>query len=232
MSVVILNVLCEGQSEQIFARKVLNKYLQPFNIIVRTNLLVTNKKKNATGGMIDFAHVNRDFRNMVNTCHDTGYETNYFTTMFDLYALPKDFPGYNSTNADPYQYVSNIEDELYRTFNCPKFIPYIQLHEFETLILCNPNKLKQEYPKTAREIERMDKQWRTQYNNNPELVNTSYKTAPSRRITKALEGKYKYNKPMMAEMVTTDIGIDALRGMCSHFNQWVEKIIGLSSSVL
>lgn len=231
MSVSILNILCEGYSEQRFASKVLKKYLLPHDIVVRTSLLVTNRKLQEKGGIIDFQQVQRDFCNMVKSCRDTQYETNYFTTMFDLYALPPDFPGYCQTGQNPYQYVRNIEIELAKTFDCHRFIPYIELHEFETLILCNLKRLGKEYPNASDEIIALDKEWRAEYKDNAELVNTSREAAPSKRIIKALEGKYRYNKPQMAEIVTEDMGIDGLRQVCNHFNQWVEKLLEISPTV-
>lgn len=64
---------------------------------------------------------------------------------------------------------------------------------------------------------------------NPELVNNSPETAPSKRIIKVVEGdkkmRYSYNKPKTGRYVTKTIGIDALRSKCRHFNEWIEKLI-------
>ena len=76
----------------------------------------------------------------------------FFTTMFDLYALPKDFPKFEGANiqSDPYQKVVTLEnafaEDLVQEFRINleslPFIPYIQLYEFEALILSDPEKLK------------------------------------------------------------------------------------------
>ena len=48
MSIVILNVLCEGQTEERFVSEVLKPYLKDWGIIVKQRLLVANKKKKCT----------------------------------------------------------------------------------------------------------------------------------------------------------------------------------------
>lgn len=55
-----------------------------------------------------------------------------FTIMFDLYGLPTDFPGYEDAKgeSDPHRRVSALEQALGRDISDPRFIPYLQLHEF------------------------------------------------------------------------------------------------------
>ena len=65
-----------------------------------------------------------------------------FTTMFDLYRLPNNFPSYETSSSiqNPYQRVRILEDALRTDLSDPRFIPYIQLHEFESLLLSDPEK--------------------------------------------------------------------------------------------
>lgn len=60
MNQVILNILCEGQTEDRFATKVLKPYLKSLGIVVKTQLLVTNRRKNIRGGMISYERVKTD----------------------------------------------------------------------------------------------------------------------------------------------------------------------------
>ena len=67
--------------------------------------------------------------------------------MFDLYALPVDFPGFEDaarTN-QPYQRVQTLEDALGMDIADPRFVPYIQLHEFEALLLSDPSMLDSQF---------------------------------------------------------------------------------------
>lgn len=228
MSKRIINILCEGQSEQEFALKVLKPYLLPYDIIIRATLLITNKKLKAQGGIIDYQQVTRDLRNMIKSAKDTEYEKNFFTTMFDLYALPSDFPGYIDSKTEAYTRVAKIEEAFGKNINYYRFIPYIELHEFETLVLCNIPKVCQAYPNANRKLQELDANWRKETGGNVELVNSSRETAPSKRLEKAVQGYYSYHKPQMAVVATKDIGIDALRSQCAHFNQWIEKLLNTS----
>lgn len=224
----ILHVLCEGQSEQSFVAKVLRPYLLPYDIVARPTLLVTNHKLDARGGMIDYKQVKRDLRNLIQSAKDTAYEKHFFTTMFDLYALPNDFPGFRVNDTDCYGVVRDIEAAFAMDIDCSCFIPYIELHEFETLVLCNLEALKIEYPLASKNIDKLDTEWRKQCQNQAELVNTHWESAPSRRICKALGNMYHYNKPKMAVMTTSAKGIDSLRTDCPHFNQWIEQLTHIS----
>jgi hypothetical protein len=71
----------------------------------------------------------------------------WFTTMFDLYALPNDFPGFDDSlkTGDKYEWVRMLEKQFGKDINHHRFIPYIQLHEFETLVLASPQMLDWEY---------------------------------------------------------------------------------------
>lgn len=225
MKTKILNVLCEGQSEQQFVSKVLNPYLLGEKIIAKPTLLITNHKLNAQGEIISYQQVKRDLKNLIKSAKNTDYQENYFTTMIDLYALPNDFPGYSMPYTDCYGRVKNIEQAFAADINHYKFIPYIELHEFETLVLCNLNKLKEEYPLAAKKIEMLNSSWRKECKDNAELVNSRRETAPSKRIIDALGDKYKYNKPQMAVAITRHKGVEALRKECMHFDQWINNIL-------
>ena len=61
--------------------------------------------------------------------------------MIDLYALPRDFPGKTAHTATPpirlpmsrpWKLLSAID------IGSPRFIPYLQLHEYETMLFADP----------------------------------------------------------------------------------------------
>ena len=97
MKAKIIHVLCEGQTEQGFVEEVLRPYLQAQGVAgVKSILITTNKKKNARGGMLSYAQAVTDLELLRKMKMDGEYERHVFTTMFDLYALPDDFPGYEA----------------------------------------------------------------------------------------------------------------------------------------
>ncbi len=144
--------------------------------------------------------------------------------MFDLYALPSDFPNFEVAQkyTDPYKRVEFLEKSLADDMNISKFVPYLQLHEFEALLLANPQNLAIEYFDKITEIKELEKIV-TAHNNNPELINTGRETAPSKRIIKLIP-EYKGNKVTVgAELAGID-GITTLKQSCKHFGDWVAKL--------
>ena len=230
MKAKIIHVLCEGQTEQGFVEEVLRPYLQDKGVTgVKSILITTNKKKNAHGGMLTYKHAEMDMNLLRLTKLDNDYERHIFTTMFDLYALPDDFPGFSEASAihDPYVRVKALEKSFLEAIGGKRFIPYIQLHEFEALLFCGISHLSKLYPGCEKRCEQLIKD--LQKVGNPELINNGPTTAPSKRIIKAIEGDrkthYNYNKPTTGKSVTKEIGIDELRAKCPHFNEWIEQLI-------
>ena len=131
------------------------------------------------------------------------------------------------TIRDPYLKVSNLEKDFADEINDNRFIPYIQLHEFEALLFCGIEYIAELYPGCEKRCEQLTQA--LQNVGNPELINNSPHTAPSKRIIKAIEGDnkthYNYNKPKTGRFVTEKIGIDELRSKCKHFDEWIEKLI-------
>ena len=110
-----------------------------------------------------------------------------------------------------------------------RFLPYIQLHEFETLVLCGYQYLAACYHDCRGLEEKLKKEFTS--HDNPEYIDGGATTAPSKRILKLLESaKEKYNKPLMGTHVTAQVGIDRLRELCFHFDQWVAQIIALADT--
>lgn len=225
MKYIILHILCEGQTEERFVKEILAPHLRQFNIFPKPILLLTSKKKNARGGMISYEQAKRDLNILFKQHQDNSNEHHIFTTMFDYYALPDDFPG-NSTVArirDVRDQINHIEQMFANDIANNAFIPYIQLHEFEALLFVDISKLKSDYPLSKDAIDRLKAE--TDTYGDPELINNSPATAPSKRIIKALEKNYNYNKVQSGTNVTSNIGIVSLLQNCRHFNEWISRII-------
>lgn len=93
----------------------------------------------------------------------------------------------------------------------PKFIPYIQMHEFEGLLFSNPDSFIY-----IDEIKVDISRYLT-----PEHTNDSPTTAPSKRLEKYYEG---YSKTIDGLIVAEDIGIVTMKKECPLFKEWIEKI--------
>ena len=220
----ILHILCEGQTEERFVKEVLSPYLQQFNIYPKPILLLTSKKKNARGGMLSYAQAKRDLAILQKQFRDNNSEHHMFTTMFDYYALPDDFPGVEESIEiqDIRSRISFLEDKFAEELGGSAFIPYIQLHEFEALLFVDIIKLQTEYPFSSERIRVLKEE--TDTYGDPEMINNSPDTAPSKRIIAALSQDYHYNKVQSGATVTSAIGIEVLLENCQHFKEWIENI--------
>lgn len=230
MSDKIVHVLCEGQTEQGFVDEVLKPYVMTKGISsVKSILVTTNKKKNVRGGQVSYRHALNDLSIMLKSNDDGENERHVFTTMFDLYALPDDFPGYSQFHSvqDKYTKVTSFEKAFSEAVGSKRFVPYIQLHEYEALVFCGLDYLLQMYAGCEKGIEKLKADLSRA--GNPELVNDGPDTAPSKRIIKAIEGNrrisFHYDKPKAGKFVAQKVGMEGLRKQCSHFNEWIERLI-------
>lgn len=221
-----LHITAEGQTEELFVNRTLRQYLASFNVFADVRCVLTGRKGNRSfrGGMTNYSKAKNDIVRWLN--EELGNTDVAFTTMFDYYALPADFPGYSDAErlADPYQKVAAIETRMFEDIADERFIPYIQLHEFESLLFVEPQKFEMEFfehPEGLRLLASVAEEF-----GNPELIDQGPNTAPSKRIISAFPG-YADNKPVIGSMIANEIGVDELRGACHHFNEWVAKLIRL-----
>ena len=220
-----LHITAEGQTEQSFAKKVLGPHLAERGVYADARCVLTSRDKRAAkghrGGLASYEKAERDIRTWLK---EDDHDECRFTTMFDLYALPHDFPGYAEAGkaSDPYERVEILERSMARNIDDRRFIPYIQLHEFEALILADPRKLDWEYLEHDAAIGALISM---AGNRNPELIDDGPTTAPSKRILKEIP---EYDKVSSGVAVVEKIGIPALRAKCRHFGEWVSGLEQLS----
>jgi hypothetical protein len=222
-----LNIVAEGQTEMTFAKKYLAQHFSAFNISVDSRCVMTSKDKYKTyrGGLISYTKAKNDI--LLWIAEEKSGEP-YFSTMFDLYALPNDFPKFEESLriSNAYDRVLFLEKALSEDINHRKFIPYIQLHEFEALLLANPEILLLEYETAHKEVQAL-KDIVATYDNNPELVNTGAETAPSKRII-SLVPEYEGNKVSAGAELVGYEGIEIQKQRCKHFASWINTLEKLS----
>lgn len=212
-----MHVTAEGQTEQSFIKDVLASHLSKFHVFADARCVLTSRDKRASmeyrGGLLSYEKAKKDLQAWIKA---DNHPQCRFTTMFDLYSLPKDFPGYNTSRTlAPYDRVRALEKAMADDINDYRFIPYIQLHEFEALILSDPKSLDCEYLEHDKPIRNLISMVSGQ---NPELINDGAKTAPSKRILGEIP---EYNKVTAGVSVTRLIGLKKLREKCQHFNEWL-----------
>lgn len=227
----LIFIICEGQSENQFIKSILCPWfyektdkqcqLMPYTVITSTDRRAGRVYR---GGIRTYAKV----RNDLLRCMSYGYPV---STMIDLFRLPSDFPGQDEAGSitDGIRRVELLERKMKEDLlsRLPSYrpdflLPYISLHEFETLFFCDLNVLKYEYVERS-EQDSIDQLISKVSGMGPEDINQGPETAPSKRLMNAL----KYEKGSAVVYPLQEIGVDQMMQKCPHFRGWVERMLAV-----
>lgn len=116
--------------------------------------------------------------------------------------------------------VVEMEKCIHEDIGDSRFIPYMQLHEFEALLFASNDGFtaffsEEQAKKTQQIIECYD---------NPEDINTTPAGAPSKRL---LAIKEDYDKVIEGNLIAIEIGFGKIMEKCPRFKAWIEKLIEL-----
>lgn len=214
---ILLFALVEGVSEETFVRDVLAPHLATFNVYISAIQVTTNRRlgRAGKGGLTRFARVREDLRRLMTEKTGPRYR---FTTMFDLYRLPSDFPSYPThATAKARQRALKLEAALAEEFDDKRLIPYLQVHEFESLVLADLDAMGRMFPDKDDSITSL----RAAVENagGPENVNDT--DPPSRTILAKLPS---YDKVLAATQLARFSSLPVLRAVCPHFDSWVRQL--------
>ena len=216
-----LNFIVEGQTEEAFVNQILSPYLAGFEVWVQVRCVQTSRSRNIKhrGGIDSYGKAKNDINAWIKEDRNSDVR---FTTMFDVYGLPTNFPGYKDAkqSSDPYGRVKVLEDALGEDISDRRFIPHFQLHEFEALLLSDPQKLDSQFDNSTgiRRLVDMVAGF-----DSPELINDGNNTAPSKRIIDEIP-EYERMKVSAGPIVAEKIGLPTLRLKCKHFGEWLCKL--------
>jgi len=224
MSSMDVYVVVEGQTEQTFVRDVLGPATSHQGVYLYPALI---GKPGHKGGDIRFDRAKNDIGNFLRQRQET-----YVSTMFDYFRIGGDWPGrpeidrlIKSGGALTAGQKANILEtatqqaieELYPQSNArQRFIPYIEMHEFEALLFSDARVLAEKADIDISAINRI-----LDEHGEPEEINDDPLQAPSKQIM-ALNNSYR--KVAMGKAITETIGIANLRQKCSHFNAWLDEL--------
>ncbi len=101
-----------------------------------------------------------------------------------------------------------------------RFIPYLQLHEFEGLLFNDIDIFHEQIPE--KELVGIDELTQTfkQYSN-PEMINNNRETSPSHRLERIILG---YNKIVYGNILAEAIGLKKIKAKSPRFNEWIKKL--------
>jgi hypothetical protein len=210
---VRVNLIVEGQTEETFVRDTIAIHLAHKQVYLSHRLVKIGSGK---GGLSNYATPRGDIKRWLAEDRQA-----YVTTMFDLYGLPRDFPGMGTLRDGmaPQEKVEIVERALSADINDERFVPYIQLHEFEALLFSDVDKLDQSIAALTQQRSQLDslRGIIAQFPN-PEDINDGQDTAPSKRLLSLYSA---YRKNVVGPLVAEEIGIAVLRSKCAHFNNWL-----------
>ena len=171
-----LYIVCEGQTEEEFVNNLLFGHVTSLNVHPIPIIIGKTGRK---GGNVEYQRLRTNIRNSLRQ-----EIRSYCTTFVDFYGLPPSFPG--KTEAGKKRILSDIAETFRSKFadaltsdlgenSMRRFIPYVQMHEFEALLFSDPVRF-------AVGISRSD--LKPKFQNirisfpTPEHINDSDKTAP------------------------------------------------------
>ncbi len=216
----------EGQTEETFVKDVLSGHLQRGGIIVQPRLLGNQRLRKNRGGIRPWRVVASEI-----VRHLKDDPQSFATTMVDYYGLPCEgtnaWPGRAAAATQPLgsrakfvqdAMMDDIRKRMGARFKSGRFVPFVLMHEFEALLfsdckafangLCQPH-LEEAFSEVLSSFD------------NPEEINDSPDTAPSKRITAIVTN---YEKPLHGNLAILEIGLATIRSKCPNFNEWLSTL--------
>lgn len=143
----------------------------------------------------------------------------------DYYALPQTgaraWPG-RAASAGAEAVEAALRDCIASRMGCSfdrgRFLPLVMMHEFEAMLFSDCQAFGQAL---GRPDLIPDFQVVRDGFPNPEAIDDSPETAPSKRIRTLFPG---YEKPLMGSLAALEIGLDRIRAECPHFRDWLERL--------
>ncbi|HIK10361.1 MAG TPA: DUF4276 family protein [Oscillatoriaceae cyanobacterium M33_DOE_052] len=225
---VRLYLFAEGQTEQTFADNLLKPHLSQYEVLLHNPILIAHARKKGKvhrGGGRNYLAMKNDIQRLLR--QEKAADV-FFTTMIDLYAISAQFPGLSESEKlrqNPTERVEFLEQCFAEDIGDARFIPYIQLHEYEAYLFCDPTCFEFVYDNCSRQIAAL-KNIAAQHDN-PELINDGQHTAPSKRIIAQFPA-YETGKTADGSQLGELIGLEVIRSKCLHFNAWLSRLESLS----
>lgn len=222
-----VHIICEGQTEETFVNEVLTPHLEAFQVFPRASLV---GKPGHKGGCVTTARMSYDIKLRLQ-----NDRTAWCTTFFDFYGLDSDFVG-KSEALSKYDFDEkaqiiemalklHVQNEVGENM-IRRFLPYIQMYEFEGLLFSDPKKLAAGLYEEALECDFVS--IKNSFNS-PEEINNNRLTAPSKRILSLMPS---YDKPLYGSLAAIEIGLDSMRRECKRFDRWLTFLENLNEVCL
>jgi hypothetical protein len=213
--------LVEGPTERNFGQRLLAAHLGDRGIAYHPRVI---GKPGHKGGVGEWDRAKRELLGLIRQ-----EPNSLVTTMFDLYALPRSWPGRQealdlglsglaAVQRIEHRIADAVRDEVGGSGAKLRFIPYISQHEYEALLFSNPVVLAdvtQGRDDAARFQAILDEC------GGCEDIDDSPLTAPSKRILRIAPN---YEKTVDGIAAAERMGLVAIRAKCPHFDAWLAQL--------
>lgn len=196
---VRLAVSVEGQTEERFIKQVIVPHLQGWEIYAYPVLL------RHSGGDVSIPRVKKDLMNLLGSFDKV-------TTFYDFYGFRGKEEGETK---------ESLEQKILESVkhSPDKLIPYVQMYEFEGLLFSSPEAIENNIPSRSG-LSDWVRQVVREFGGNPETINDSEHSAPSKRLS----NKAGYIKTIHGPDIAGEIGLDVLREKCRGFGKWLSEL--------
>lgn len=210
-----LIIICEGPTEQAFCNDILRNHFLPKGILLDAPTI-----KHSNGGIVAWETLKKQIITHLN-------EGNCIVSLFVDYYRIRDsynFPGWMNSKSitDIYDRMRYLFEQMSLDIDInlrSRFIPYIQLHEFEGLLFSDISVFPNNFTKDELDFSLLETAVKSAHT--PEEINNGPNTAPSERLKRAIKG---YDKIVYGSCLASDIGLKTIREKCILFNEWIEKL--------
>ncbi len=191
----------EGLTEERFVKEVLAEHFYPLDIYLYPVKIQTP---------LNVYRVAKEIRNL-------AYNHDFVTTLYDFYGFQKKDRNETKISLEE-KILSFVDDDIK-----DQVIPYIQMYEYEGLLFSSPSTMAEILE--GEDLLEWSRSIVDEFDGNPELINNSYNTCPSRRLA----SKSNYKKGIHGPQIAKSTGVRLLREKCKGFDQWLAKLENLTS---
>jgi hypothetical protein len=219
-----LYLFAEGQTELTFADTLLKPHLANLGVFLHPPVLAAHAKKKGRvhrGGGRKYVPMKNDILRFL--AQERGGDV-FFTTMIDLYAIHAGFPGLAEAEKlrhMPAKRVEALERAFANDIGDSRFVPHIQLHEYEAYLFSDPSCFGYFYDHHQSQIAALKAI--ADGHATPELIDDGQHSAPSKRIMAEIPD-YEDAKAAVGPQVAQLIGLDGIRAKCPHFAAWLSLL--------
>ena len=200
-----MGIVVEGQTEEAFVKDLLDAHLRLVGIEAEPVLLQGDVTVPRLATLMGLA-----FR-----------RSGTVTSLVDYYGFRD--KGSDGIDALERRIGTAVQGRLGQSSNPSLIIPYVQQYEFEALLFSRVSAFRDVLGLSAPTVSQLNAV-REQFVN-PEEINDSPDTAPSKRIVKILP---YYNKVTYGPRIAQEIGLSTIRTQCPRFNSWLTRLESLA----